>query len=266
MKNSFLILSLLTAFMVPVAAETAAEKMAKQLQDPLAYISAVITENTININQKDELGNDRNSYDFQIQPVYSLNVSEDFSLVPRAVIPISGTPTGNSLTGEETKWGVGDSILQMFVAPKVDSDIKWGIGPQVSLATHSNDRHKGPGNGAGIAGVLVAGEGAWSFAFIGHHLWGEDGFSTTTMQPIVYYNFETMPGVFVAYNNNWSYDWNGQGDKWTIPLGLSAGKVLDLGGGYGLEFLVGGYKMVAHPDSGPEWQGKFGLSLVMPRD
>ncbi|WP_163932595.1 hypothetical protein [Paraferrimonas sp. SM1919] len=238
-------------------AETAAEKMAKQLQDPLAYISAITIDNTVGLNQG--LNQDQTGYDFQFQPVYSIQTDHGFSLVPRAVVPVLGQPNGGG-----TDWGIGDSSIQMFYAPSTDSDIKWGIGPQVSLKTRSDAQFAGAGWGGGLAGVIVGGNDIWSLSAIVNHMWGEDAFSMTAIQPIVYYNFKSSPGTFLAYDSVLTYDWKNQAG-WTIPLGLSGGRMFDMGGGYGFELKVGGYKVVTSPKYGPEWQAKFAFSFVFPR-
>ncbi len=50
-----------------------AAEMARKLQDPLANIKAVMTDNTIGFNTGD---GDGTSYGFQIQPVYSIDLPD----------------------------------------------------------------------------------------------------------------------------------------------------------------------------------------------
>ena len=51
-------------------------------------------------------------------------------------------------------------------------------------------------------------------------------FSTTTVQPIVFYNLKS-PGIgdwFGGYNNSITYDWSADsGDAWTVPIGAAVG-------------------------------------------
>ena len=106
-------------------ADSAAE-MAKKLQNPLANIKAVMTDNTIGFNTGTDEGT---SYGFQIQPVYAIDYPEHgFTFIPRAVIPITGLEPGTKTrftgengnpipTGSERVWGLGDSIVQFFFAP-----------------------------------------------------------------------------------------------------------------------------------------------------
>ena len=54
------------------AQEDDAAEMARKSQDPLAYISALMTENDFQFNT----GDDKTSYSFQLQPVYAFDFAE----------------------------------------------------------------------------------------------------------------------------------------------------------------------------------------------
>ena len=157
--------------------------MARKLQDPLANIKALMTDNGVGFGT----GNDDISYSFQLQPVYAVPFEKQgFNLVTRGIVPILGLapeaqtpivedplPSGNGLT-----WGVGDTVIQMFFSPRSDQAWKWGVGPMVSLKTRTDSKLAGAGWGAGPAAVLVGSVGEnVSTAFLGGHLWGdENGF------------------------------------------------------------------------------------------
>lgn len=260
---------------VPAYADSAAE-MAKKLQNPLANIKAVMTDNTIGFKTGDD---DGTSYGFQIQPVYAIDLPEyGFTFIPRAVIPLLGLEPGTKtrITGEDGKpipsgssstWGLGDSVLQFFFAPHMESDWKWGVGPQFSLPTHTDSALKGPEWGAGIAGVIT-GEIAPNLSFsgiVGNH-WSFDGkYSVATFQPVLFYNINALPGAYVGYNATISADWNADSSNtWTVPLGLSVGRTLDMGGGHGFDISVGPYWNVERPDGAANWVLRFGVSWVFP--
>jgi hypothetical protein len=77
------------------------------------------------------------------------------------------------------------------------------------------------------------------------------------------YNFEQLPGVYLGYNNTISADWKqSDNNRWTVPLGLTAGKTIPIGDGTALDLSLGGYNVVARPDGAPDWQFKFGISLI----
>ena len=247
-----------------------AAAMARVLQDPLAYISAIMTDNDIYVGT----GDGEASTVLQIQPVYSLNF-DGFSLIPRAVIPVMGLapnaqlpPINEPTPGGSTRWGLGDTAIQAFYAPKTTGAWKWGIGPQVSLRTRTRSSHAGAGWGGGAAGVLVGGIGDnTSVAIIAGHMWGQNGFSTTLIQPNIYYNFPKLSGIAVAYNAAITYDHSiRSGDKLQLPLGATLSQTSSLGGGYGLELAIGAYAYPVKPDGGPDWSLKFQINLVLPRD
>ncbi len=107
---------------VPALADAAAE-MQRKLQNPLANIAAIMTDNVIGF----DTGNtDDTSFGFQIQPIYAVDLPDKgFTLLPRAVIPILGLEPGTDLPPDgqpnpkatESTWGLGDTMLQLFVAP-----------------------------------------------------------------------------------------------------------------------------------------------------
>ena len=258
-----------------VFAQDSAEELARKAQDPLADITALMTDNTIGFNQGLD---DDTGYNFQLQPVKSFDTPYGFRLIARGIVPIVGAPTGSDFvflgdlggpaapvpTSTTTVWGLSDAMVQMFVAPKTDSDVKFGVGPQVSVPTHTDGRLKGPGWGGGVSAVVFGGVGNLALGSLVAQHWGNGGkFSNMTIQPIVLYNFEDLPGVYLGYNNTISADWK-QGGKnvWTVPLGLTLGKTMPVGDGSALDLSIGGYNVVARPDGAADWQLKFGISLL----
>ena len=269
----------------PALADAAAELAAK-LQDPLANIAALMTDNTVSF--KTGADHDDEAYEFNLQPVYSLNFPElGFTLIPRAMIPVVGIKPGTDLPrlglGEDDElllsgggdkgreWGLSDIVTQFFFTPTGQEGWQWGAGPMISWRTRTDNDVKGAGGGAGPIGVLVGDIGPIGGAIMGGHLWGFDGdFSTTIVQPMMYYNFENIPGAYLGYNNTVAYDHKtkgGSGNSWTVPLGLMAGRTFDVGGGYGLDVSLGGYHLPSwgRPQGGAKYQLKLGLSWIFPR-
>lgn len=250
---------------------TAAEKLARLLQDPLANISAVATDNSIYFGQGPA---NNTGYNFQIQPVYSIPTKMGFSVIPRAVIPIVGAPPASDFprlgeprpSGGVTTWGLSDIITQVFFAPSGLGSVKWGVGPQISYRTRTDARVGGAGWGAGPSAVLLGSAGSWGYGALVSHLWGQNSFSTTIIQPFLYYNLNAIPGAYVGYNNSISVDWDATSrNRFSVPVGLTAGKAFDLAAGYGLDLSLGLYGFADRPAGGPDWQLKFGMTIVIPR-
>jgi len=250
-----------------------AAEMARKLQDPLANIAALMTDNDILF----KTGDDDTSYSFQLQPIYAFDFPEmGFTFLPRAVIPIVGAAPLSDLprlgeprpSGGSNTWGLSDIITQFFFSPKTKSRWKWGIGPQLSWKTRTDDRVGGPGWGAGPVGILVGNfTEQLSFAGILNQLWSYDGdFSTMGVQPMLYYNFKSVPGAYVAYNAIISADWKADSNNtWTLPLGAVIGRTFDMGKGYGLDLSTGPYWNVVKPDGGADWFLKFGITVLFPK-
>jgi hypothetical protein len=162
-------------------------------------------------------------------------------------------------------WGISDIMLQGFFVPKTNGDVKFGFGPQFSLRTRTNEAVGGPGYGAGVAGVVFGFAGPLSYgSILGHH-WGQDRFNLTTVQPIVFLNTEVFGGSYIGYNNSVTYDWSaGGGNKWQVPLGLTAGKTFLLNNGYMIDLNLGYYYLPTAPEGGADSQLKFGISVFFP--
>lgn len=250
--------------------DAAAIAMAKKAQDPLGDVRAIMTDNTIAFDGGPD---DDTSYAFQFQPVYAIKNETRFNMILRAILPVVGVESGIVLPPlgpeprppESSTWGLSDTIVQYIFSPKGDSGIKWGIGPQVSLNTHSSDRQAGPGWGAGAVAVIFGGAGNWALGAIGMQHWGEEDYNVGTLQIIAMYNFESKPGMYLGYNNAMTFNWEASsGNTLTLPLGATFGRTMPIGEGAGLDLSIGAYKLVERPQDAPRWQLKFGISYFFP--
>lgn len=252
-------------------AGSAAAEMMKKLQNPLANIKAIMTDNVIGF----ETGNDDGtSFSFQLQGVYAVDFPDKgFTLVPRAILPIMGLEPGTDQpwvgqpdpTATQSVWGLSDTMLQLFVAPHTEGSWKWGAGPQISLPTATKEQLEGPQWGAGVVGVLVGNfTEKLSFAGILGNQWGNSGdFNSMILQPMFFYTVGA--GKAIAYNAVISADWKANSDdRWTVPLGLSWNQTIDVGGGHGFDYLIGPYWNVERPEGAARWEIRFGINWLFP--
>lgn len=233
-------------------------------QDPTAEVNGIFFDNTLSFGT----ASDETLYNNEVQGVLTL-LSEDWgALVLRGIVPILGVPVPDVPSGElDTEFGVSDSIVQLFYVPNSTiGPFRYGFGPQVSLSTHQDDEQQAAGNGGGIVGGAFGFFGPWAVGGLANHLWGEDDYSTTTIQPIIYYNL-TSPGIgdwFIGYNAQISYDWSADSsdDAWTVPLGLTAGKTLLRPSGLAVTFNLGAYALLESPNDAFDWQLRFALNIL----
>lgn len=256
----------------PLAADPDCDEqcqLARKAQDPLASIRALITDSTVALDKE----RDPASIGTQLQPVYSLPTEGNFNVILRGIVPVLAVRDGLVLPrlgdeprgGSSYESGVSDLVLQSFISPKTGGNLKFGIGPQVSLKTRSSRAVAGPGWGAGISAVVTGFSGPVTYGMIAGQHWGEEGYSVATINPVLMYNAPVFGGSYVGYANSMSYNWKAEsGDRWQIPLGLTAGKTFGLKSGAAIDFSLGAYRMVKRPQDGAEGQIKIGLSLILP--
>ncbi|PRY23188.1 hypothetical protein CLV78_105242 [Aliiruegeria haliotis] len=236
----------------------AACQAARNAQDPLAPVTALFTDNTIGYGPEDE----DKTYNFQLQGATTIETDAG-NLIFRGILPFLGRPD-DPLAKDI---GVGDTVGQVFWVPTAASGgFKLGYGPQFSIKTRDT-KLGGPGNGLGFAVVGFGFAGDLSYGGILGHLWGEDDFSVTTVQPIVFYNLANfLGGSYVGYNNSLTYNWNTERDRdgWTVPVGLTLGKTWPLANGGAFDASLGAYAMAAKPDGANESQFKFSFNYFFP--
>ena len=253
------------------SAGDAAAEMARKLQDPLANIRAIFSDNDLLF----KTGQDDFSFSSSIQPVFAFPFDEaGFNFIARGVIPLVGLApeaqrpiVGDPLpSGDSTTWGLSDIITQFFFSPKTENAWKWGAGPMLSWRTRTDPKLAGAGWGAGPVFVLVGGSGNFGFAFIGGHMWGFDGdFSTSIFQPMIYYNFPSSPGLALSYNNQWAYNWQAtSGNEFTLPLGLGISQTFAFPSGNALDLGIGPYYNVVRPEGAASFLVRINVAWVFP--
>lgn len=232
----------------------AACQAARKAQDPLAPVTGLLTDNTLGFGPT----SDSSTYNYQLQPVFTIE-GDGANVIFRGLLPYIGLPDGDG----GTRYGWSDTILQAFYVPEVEPGaFKLGYGVQASFDT-AQKGFGGPGNGAGLALVGFGFSGNWSYGGVVGHLWGEDDFSVTTIQPIAFYNLEDfLGGSYIGYSNTLSYDW--RDDAWTVPVGATFGKTFVVGGGHAIDVNLGAYTLLDTPEGGNDWQIKFGISWFLP--
>jgi hypothetical protein len=209
---------------IPLAAQkgVATSEMARKLQIWLLNIEAVIADDDISF----KTGNDDTSYSFQSQPLSALDFPEKgLSFLPRTGIPVIGaapqigllylseiTPSDGS-----TNWRLSDIITRFFLTPKANSKWKWGVGPQFSWKTRTED--KVDELGMGVEGVDTANNSSISTG------WKANSKNTWTVP------LGAMVGRTVDMGNGYGLDlsigpyWNvikpAGGADWFLKFGLT---------------------------------------------
>lgn len=248
-----------------VAAEGAGEKdimteLAKQEQNPLARLIRLQLED----NAQFGFGPDNEVLNFlRVQPIIPFDLSEDWSLITRTVIPIVHQPWPESADG------LSDIAVQLLLSPEKSGKFIWGVGPALVFPTATDEII---GTEKWSAGPVVAGvyrSGPWVIGAIVNQLWsfaGDDGrqdVNAMTLRPFINYNLPhgwslaSAPSIVA----NWEAD---NDNRWLVPLGGGVGKVFAIGSKL-MSISLEAYYHVESPEIGPDWQLRLQLTFLFPK-
>ncbi|HQE82762.1 MAG TPA: neuromedin U [Candidatus Hydrogenedentes bacterium] len=207
---------------------------------------------------------ERTQHVINIQPVYPINIGK-LNLINRVILPVMYQPLGE----DDGEFGLGDTQYTLFFSPAESGKIIWGIGPAFSLPTATDDS-LGTGKwSAGPSAVVLTMPGRWVFGALASNLWSFAGendspdVNSMLVQPFINYNLDkgwylTSSPIITA---NWEAD---SDDRWTVPVGAGLGKIFKVGK-QPLNAQLGAYYNVEKPDGGADWNLRFQLQFMFPK-
>ena len=262
--------------------EPSAEELAKKTQNPVADLISVPLQNNFNFGAG--FNHNKMIYTLNVQPVIPINVSDEWNVITRVIMPIinqpSLFPTAGGTVPSTTGTGLGDFNPTFFLSPAKPGELIWGLGPTFTLPTAS-DRDLGSGKWSmGPAAVMLTMQGHWVFGALLNNQWSVGGWgdkpvNAMLMQPFLNYNFPD--GWYLTSSPILTADWKADkaGDVWTVPLGGGVGKLFRLGQVLPLEghpiaklpvnTQLAAYGNVARPEFGPKWQLRFQIQFLFPK-
>ena len=254
------------------ASELSAGELAKEISNPVTSIWQLQFQFN---NYKLETGNSNPESgkwvnNLYFQPVLPVSLTKDINLITRPVFTLFQSVPHPTLTGDDERTtAFGDTILATVLSPAGTEPWIFGAGPTWIFPTASSD-FTGQGKwqvGPAVGGGYITGKFMiaafvqqwWSFA-------GDaDRRDTNQMNilPLIYRFFGD--GWSVGYSGSILADWKASGgDVWTVPLGLSVGKVI-MFGKLPVQVQIAGQYFVERPKFGPEWNIQLQLTPVIPR-
>ena len=253
------------------ASELSAQQLAKQISNPVTDLWQLQFQfNNMKLESSDTPLSEKRVNNLYFQPVLPVKLTEKVNLITRPVFTLYNSvpvPTGPSTTHRKTQ--LGDTILAQVFSPAGTEPWIIAAGPTWIFPTAGSDEtgqgkwQLGPAIGGGyitdefLAGALV--QQWWSFAGDSER----KDTSQMTILPLVYRFFEG--GWSVGYSGQILADWKApSGEKWTVPLGLSVGKIVKLGI-LPVQIQLAGQYFVERPTAGPKWNIQLQLTPVIPR-
>jgi hypothetical protein len=273
MKHSMRVSSMLFSFNAMLAlvliaapawaAEQSAEELAKAAQNPIANMISLPLQNNTNFNVGPENGVQNV---LNIQPVIPISLATNWNLITRTILPVISQPPFGP--GQNTQFGLGDTVFSAFLSPAKPGELIWGVGPIAQLPTHTDDRLGSTIWGLGPTAVALRIDGPWLYGALANNVWSLGGndkeqYNNFLIQPFVNYNFGKT-GTFLTSAPIATANWR-TGD-WVVPLGGGVGQIFKIFGKQAVSATLQAYYNVVHPqDLGPEWQIRFALTFLFPK-
>ncbi len=162
-------------------------------------------------------------YVLNIQPVYPMNLNNEWSWIHRPIIPVIYQP--GLATGIDDEFGLGDIQYQGYLSPAKPGKLIWGVGPVLSFPTASDEVLGTEQWSAGPGAVVLTIRGPWVIGVLANNIWSFAGdndrsdVSQGLLQYFINYNFPNGAYLTTApvINANWEAD---SDDRWTVPFGV----------------------------------------------
>lgn len=250
----------------PALAQDAATdaELAKKLANPIAALISVPYQ----MNYDENIGAAREGERWQMnfQPVIPFEISSKWTMISRTIVPV--VSQHDVFPGAGSQAGLGDTVQSLFFAPN-DSGVEgltWAVGPAFMVPTATDDLLGADKWGAGPTAIVLMQKGAWTYGALVNHIWsfaGDDDrtdVSATFLQPFLSYRTPKLWTYAVASES--SYDW--KGDAWSVPIIVTASKLVTLGK-HRVSFFLGPRYWAESPDGGAHhWGLRFGATLLYP--
>ncbi len=240
------------------------EDIAKKLANPIAAMISLPIQ--ANYHQNLGLDDEGEKWTVNIQPVIPMELSEDWNLISRTIIPL--VSQSKLFPGAGTQDGIGDIVASAWASPKAPTADGWiwGVGAAALIPTGSDvSAHKW---GVGPTVIALKQDGPWTYGGLANHIWSTggsnqvvDNVNSTFMQPFLAY--VTPQAISISLNTESTYDW--ENEQWSIPLNLQVTKVTKIGNQI-ISYGAGATYWAESADSGPEgWGARVIVTFIFPR-
>ena len=243
-----------------------ANKLAQELANPVSNLWSL----QFQFNNF-QLTNDRWNNNLNFQPVMPISLTSGLNLITRPVIQVyDSVPYTDSLGNEQRTTNFGDWTQLELLSPAHSAHWLLGAGPTFIFPT-AGSAYTGQGKWQVGPAVVVAYMDKKLIAGIFPQQWwsyagdpSRPNTSQMNLQPIFNLFFEG--GWNVGYSGNILVDWEAPANnRWTVPIGLGAGKVVKFGR-LPVKISLAGQYMVTQPDPvGQRWNVQIQLTPVLPK-
>ncbi|MEE4661699.1 MAG: transporter [Halieaceae bacterium] len=239
--------------------------LAQELTNPIANLITL----PVQLNFDYDVGplDEGERFIANIQPVVPFDISDDWNLITRTILPI--TRQEDIFPGAGSEFGLGDANISLFFSPKRPGagGLLWGVGPVFSLPTATDAQLGSEKWAAGPGAVGLYLKDRWTVGMLANHVWSFAGegdrqdVNNTFMQPFVAY---TWPSAWtLSVQSETSYNW--ETEDWSVPVNVALARLVMFGRlPVSLQGGVGYW--AESPRSGPEgFRFRLQANFVLPR-
>lgn len=253
------------AFVHQKMANNSDSDLAQELTNPLADLMTI----PVQVNYDTDIGpsNTGSKYTTNVQPVIPFDISEDWNVISRTIIPLISQEDIFANAGSQS--GIGDINLSLFFSPKspTSDGVIWGVGPVFLLPTASDELLGTEKWSTGLGGVALAFDGGFTYGALGNHIWSVAGdkdranVNLTFLQPFGAY---TWPNAWtISVQSETTYNWESK--QWGVPVNAAVSKLVFLGK-LPVSFQAGVGYWAESTDVGPEGvRYRFQANVVLPK-
>jgi len=239
-------------------------ELAQDLTNPVADLLTI----PIQMNYDQNIGPADDGWKLQtnIQPVVPFDLSSDWNLITRTIMPVIWQD--EVVPGAGSQFGLGDITVSLFASPKKPSNgVIWGIGPILYFPTATDELLGAQKWGAGPSAIALTMRGRWTLGALANHVWSfagnddRDDLNNTFVQPFLAY---TTPTAWtVSFQSETTYNWESR--KWSVPVNVAVAKLVMMGK-LPVSLQAGVGRWLTSPDSGPDgWRFRLQANFVLPK-
>lgn len=267
----------LAIFLVLLSITTAAQAMAQSngddyrdealqqaAQNPVADLISIPLQNNFNFGVGPQ---DKMQYVGNVQPVIPFHATENWNVITRTIVPFVYQP--ELAPGVGDVFGLSDIQFSAFLSPAKPGAFIWGAGPIIQMPSGTDDSISTGKWAAGPSAVALKIDRHWVYGALANYISSFAGqsdrgaVSQWLIQPFVNYNMPDgwylVTGPIITANMMAD-----SSQRWTVPLGGGAGRIIRVGQ-LPLNISLQGYYNVEHPDAGPDWSIRFTVQVLLPK-